>query len=415
MKDTGSNSRKNSQQSNDTLIYILLILLLALLIGGLGYWWWQRSHPKNNWVYDYESALGKSTDTPKVEDLKRLILGNRERWKTVNRFLNDKMKSRKLTDKEKAEIREELKGVNMKADEILKEQKLSELDPSTIPQFYKHFYEQGKMLVRARTKASVNRTKEELRRQLEIQEKWSISEAEGKEINKQMKVWIDKWYNQAKKEIMPKYESKGKWPRNRNFLPEKIKGKKVSGYPPPDATFNFFLDVNNMNRSGGQELIVLFQKPFQVNYIGYDGFLTSEDKENTEEGELFGITDYGKLEGDEWNDGTSYRAWGKGDNIKPIRIRLKKEIFFNRLGHEEWLTKLDEKGTRFYDDICFEALVDTIAHELAHAIVATFEFRYEGEEEGGHGKLFYDICKEIEEMVRADPKFEEFEKWWYLA
>ncbi|CAG8806014.1 19081_t:CDS:2, partial [Racocetra persica] len=252
------------------------------------------------------------------------------------------MRSRKLTDKEKAEIREELKGVNMKADEILKEQKLSELDPSTIPQFYKHFYEQGKMLIRARTKASVNRTKEELRH---------------------------KWYNQAKKDIMPKYESKGKWPRNRNFLPEKIKGKKVSGYPPPDATFNFFLDVNNMNRSSGKELIVLFQKPFQVNYIGYDGFLTSEDKKNTEEGELFGITDYGKLEGDEWNDGTSYRAWGK-----------------------------DEKGARFYDDICFEALADTIAHELAHAIVATFEFKYEGEEEGGHGKLFYDICKEIEEM-----------------
>ncbi|CAG8744990.1 3380_t:CDS:2, partial [Cetraspora pellucida] len=61
-----------------------------------------------------------------------------------------------------------------------------------------------------------------------------------------------------------------------------------------------------------------------------------------------------------------------------------------------------EKGTRFYDDICFEALVDTIAHELAHAIVGTFEFKYEGEEGGGHGKLFYDICKEIEEMQKRD-------------
>ncbi|CAG8840731.1 15652_t:CDS:1, partial [Racocetra persica] len=45
-----------------------------------------------------------------------------------------------------------------------------------------------------------------------------------------------------------------------------------------------------------------------------------------------------------------------------------------------------------------------------HAIVATFEFKYEGEEGGGHGKLFYDICKEIEVMIREDPKFEEFEK-----
>ncbi|CAG8510941.1 16075_t:CDS:2 [Cetraspora pellucida] len=63
------------------------------------------------------------------------------------------MRSRKLTDEEKAEVREELKGVNMEVDETLKEKKLSELDPSSISQFYKHFYEQGKMLVRARTKA----------------------------------------------------------------------------------------------------------------------------------------------------------------------------------------------------------------------------------------------------------------------
>ncbi|CAG8531075.1 7029_t:CDS:2 [Cetraspora pellucida] len=240
------------------------------------------------------------------------------------------MKSKRLTEAEKAEVRKELEGVDMKMDEILQGQNLSELaktNPTFISEFYQHFYEQGKALVRAKTKASsISRSTEELKRQQKFQAIWDISKTEEKAITEQLK--------KDEKET------------------QKEEGKTTLG-----ITYYYF--VGDDNEEGGE---------------------------------------------------TSFLTYGKVDDIKPIRIRLKKEMFLNRLGYEEFITKLNEKGGFSYVDICFESVVDTIAHELAHAIVATFEFKYEGKEGGGHGKLFYDICKEIEVMIREDPKFEEFEK-----
>ncbi|KLL05341.1 MAG: hypothetical protein MRERV_2c088 [Mycoplasmataceae bacterium RV_VA103A] len=430
MKSTGPSSQKNSQQSDDTLIYILLILLVALLIGALGYWWWQN-HKKPKWNYNYEGELGKWTDTPTADDLKQLMLGNRSRLKTTKRFLNDKMRSKQLTEAEKAEVRKELESVDMKMDEVLQGQKLSELaktSPDFISKFYQLFYEQGKALVRAKTKASsINRSTEKLKRQQKFQATWDISKTEEKEITVQLKTWIDKWYYQAKKGIMPKYKHEGKLPRK--FFPYRIEGRKIETDDIPSAEdFNYFLDVNNVkNRTGWKEAVARLQQPLQVNFKGYKGFIRKKDEKETvkEEGKTtLGITYYYHVGDDKeskdykrygWEDDTSFLTYGKVDDIKPIRIRLKKEMFLNRLGYEEFITKLDEKGGFSYVDICFESVVDTIAHELAHAIVATFEFKYEGEEGGGHGKLFYDICKEIEVMIREDPEFNKFEKWWYLA
>jgi len=50
---------------------------------------------------------------------------------------------------------------------------------------------------------------------------------------------------------------------------------------------------------------------------------------------------------------------------------------------------------------------------LAHAIVNTIKGVYEGEEGGGHGAFFYEIMKQIEEMIKNSPDsdFKEFEEW----
>ncbi|CAG8804778.1 21052_t:CDS:2, partial [Racocetra persica] len=107
-------------------------------------------------------------------------------------------------------------------------------------------------------------------------------------------------------------------------------------------------------------MVARLQQPLQVNFKGYKGFIRNKDEKETqkEEGKTtLGITYY-YFVGDD----------NEVDDIKPIRIRLKKEMFLNRLGHEEFITKLNEKGEITYMDICFESVVDTIAHELAHAI-----------------------------------------------
>ncbi|CAG8833107.1 27245_t:CDS:1, partial [Racocetra persica] len=113
------------------------------------------------------------------------------RLKTTKRFLDDKMKSKRLTEAEKTEVRKELESVDMSMDEVLQEQNLSELaktNPAFISEFYQLFYEQGKALVRAKTKASsINRSTEKLKRQQKFQAIWDISKTEEKAITEQLK------------------------------------------------------------------------------------------------------------------------------------------------------------------------------------------------------------------------------------
>jgi len=157
--------------------------------------------------------------------------------------------------------------------------------------------------------------------------------------------------------------------------------------------------------------------------------LTEKDKDNSGEGkEVFGLT---KSEDRMffYPDGATLDEKGENpiglipsgfylvkvfkDNCLKIKIGLEKKLFFNRLGHDEWLVKVKEKGTRSYFDIHFEDVVDTIAHELAHAIVNTTRKDYQGQEGGGHGRFFYKIMNQIEEMIKNSPdsNFKEFEEW----
>ncbi|CAG8527376.1 9708_t:CDS:2 [Ambispora gerdemannii] len=106
-------------------------------------------------------------------------------------------------------------------------------------------------------------------------------------------------------------------------------------------------------------------QPFQIKFRGYTGFLKPEDSKKSKEGtETFG------------------------------------------------LTLSEEKVTsRTYHDICFEEVVETIAHELAHAVVNSIRTSYEGEEKGGHGRLFHDLMERIEKMMRKTSEFSDFKDW----
>ena len=106
---------------------------------------------------------------------------------------------------------------------------------------------------------------------------------------------------------MPKHKHKGDILTDKNFSPRKIKGREIKGLP-TKADFDYFLNPNNLkNKEGGKELLPQFQKPLQVNYIGYDGFIGDKDKDkkNEEGKETFGITIF-EEEGKEMNMGRSY-------------------------------------------------------------------------------------------------------------
>ncbi|CAG8475302.1 6982_t:CDS:2 [Paraglomus occultum] len=130
-----------------------------------------------------------------------------------------------------------------------------------------------------------------------------------------------------------------------------INGRKAN--PNSEEDINYFLNANNKEGKGGwEEFVALLSQPPVIHFKGYGGFVTKKDLENSSEGmETFGLTTCNK----------------------PVEI-------------------------------------ETIVHELAHSIVDTMKLDYDGEEGGGHGKLFYDLMEDIEKMVRETPEFKEFEE-----
>jgi hypothetical protein len=409
-----------SKRNNDTLVYVLLLLFVVILVSTAVYFIWLRLPQEI--VYNYKEELGEKKTSPTADDVSKLISGNRNRLKTVQRVLANKIKGRRLTDKEKEEVKAELNNIGFDLDKLLQSFDLKVMEkesPELLSSFYSQLYEQGKVSVRLKSKTSVDRPYEEVKRQKEFQEVWEISDYEERDIESKMNFWITEWYKQAKEDILPRY---GKILAE-VIIPVKIEGRKAN--PNSQNDIEYFKDINNeirngVRKQGWEELVDLLNRPLRIDFLGYGGFISQQDAEKSTEGkETFGLThsDLPIKEPTGWNIGKSDETSLRyiDENRRKIMITLKKELFFNRLGYEEWITSFRKKNNeRNCFDICFEEVVETIAHELAHAIVSSMEVDYKGEEGGGHGGLFYDIMEDIEKMIKKSPEFSKFENWWKM-
>lgn len=416
MKNIDKKSQSN-RKSDDTWIYLLLLFLIALLVGG-GIWLYIDSQKKpQTAIFDFKKELGECLTHPTAEETSKLISGNRSRRKTVQRILNEEMSGRRLTPAEKDKLQKELDRVGTDLDKIVQTielKKLEEKDPAMLASLYSQFYEQAKILAQLKVETSANRDYEEVANQIKIQDEWGISAAEEEEINTKMHELITKWYEQAKQELL----------RPEQILTEYIEPIAIEGREikePTKEDINYFKKIENKigkngeNKKDWEKTVAMFNQPLQITFNGYGGFITAEDSKTSEEGkETFGLTISDKPSVTSSWSTTAAKYFEK--NCRNIVIKLKKELFFNRLGYEEWITDIDQKNNRrTFFDICFEEVVETIAHELAHAIVNSIEFNYEGQEGGGHGALFHDFMEKIEKMIKNSPEYDEFKKWWNLT
>jgi len=409
MSNIGKHSKKSSS-NDDTLLYVLLFLLFALLAGGLIYWKWPTKTEPN---YDY-SELGEKMNSPTQKEVSKLFADNRNRIKSAERILNDKMRTRRLSSKEKEEMWAELNKINKKLYKDLQSHDLKKVEketPEMLATLYTQLYEDGKTLIRIKEKTSTNRPYEEVKKQQELQEKWEETfTSKWEDMQLKISEWLIKWHHQAR-EFIPKHG--GKLLTHR-FAPEMINGREVD--PNSEENINYFLDLNNREgKKGWEESVALLRQPLKIDFQGYGGFVTKKDLENSSEGtETFGLTTCNKpIHQISWGSPAVTSCSYFKEDTRWIVITLSKKLFFNRLGYEEWITDVKkEKNSRNYYDICFESAVETIVHELAHSIVDAMLIKYDGEEGGGHGKLFYDLMEDIDKMVRETPEFKEFEAWW---
>ena len=414
--------KSQSRQNDDTWLYLLLLLLVALLVGG-GVWWYIESQKEPELNYNYKEELGEFTTTPTAKETSQLISGNRNRYKTVKRILEGKMKGANLSSNEKRKLKEELDQINFnELDKRLQNFEMTDLEknhPDILANVFQESYELGKILTRLKVKVSDSQTYEEVVKQVKFQNEWEISAAEVEEINAKMNEWITKWYNQAKEEVL---ERGGyKLLTGTHFEPVLIEGRPANINSSED--WNWFKKIENGKGKGNwEEFVANFKRPLEIVFEGYGGFITPQDLKNSSEAEsCFGLTlanGYGEQGWGKGGGKTSTRWKGFSDNQRKIVIKLKKEFFLSRLGYEKLITNFEKKDgscSSSYFDICFDSVAETIAHELAHALINSIKVNYDGQEGGGHGSLFYDFMEQVEAMMRKTPEFNELEEWWDLT
>jgi hypothetical protein len=106
-----------------------------------------------------------------------------------------------------------------------------------------------------------------------------------------------------------------------------------------------------------------------------------------------------------------------------ISISLDARFPLSRRGkrYETWLSKKSDGkfgGTMKFD---WDILIETIAHELAHAIVNTERVSYrddkdeKGNTRGGHGTIHYDYTKKMRKLIEKDAEGHtaRFKKFWF--
>jgi hypothetical protein len=414
MKNTEKSSQnKQGKQNDDTLIYILLFFLIVLLVGGVVWHFYDRTKSSQGQeTIDYESEIGKFETSPSVKELSKLLSDNNSRERTIHRLLDSRNRKNPAPPTLKKEIEEELNNnsISQLNNTILKNFDLKTLTPEERANVYKQLYEYSKFLVRLRRKATESRDDEELKEQYEIQKNWKISESEKKDIRDNMNKWISGWYHQ----FMEKELIRGEAKMTEYIWPTWIDGKKIDKPTPSQiARFREVHDYTNLDGSSGR---VDLARPLWLEFSGFAGFLRPKDLEESSEGrETWGLTlstNATRIVRNGERGDPQYTEWRFiVNNYRQIEIRLRKEFFFNRLSYNQWLVKV-KGGNSSYYSINFDQVVETIAHELAHAIISSMKGEYDGEEGGGHGKYFYEVLDRMEKMIRKTPEFSEFETWW---
>ena len=236
---------------------------------------------------------------------------------------------------------------------------------------------------------------------LAIQEEWKskvLPLLSNKRTTEEIDDFLKKSYNKfLEKELNP-YERKW-WTKTKTKLI--IRPKKVKGRTTTKETLTS--DIEKCKK------IFPETKKAGIEFKGFGGWLTEEEKGEKEKDNttLMGLctNDGGKKA--KWE-----KLWGKVTicywNQLYLSIKLKPELFFFR--HNSWVdkTRINPKtGKPLQIKIGREELIETIAHELAHAVINTIliDGKVAKLDEGGHGDLHDDLTDRIEQFIKRSDEY----------
>ncbi|RHZ35578.1 hypothetical protein [endosymbiont GvMRE of Glomus versiforme] len=387
---------KNLQKSRSSTIWPLMSSIIILLVLSLVFFSYSKSN--NN---ELEPSTKKINKTKKKmmllynnDDHQILAHCSERRRKIWRKLSNPSIYC--LTQSRTDELKQEILKTDKNACPFYRIEKLKKIEDSIMkPKLIRErFYEVQKNWLRYKLF-------------YEIKELWT-------DIDKLMKTF----YHRSIKEIRKQGEVKSDW--EESIDPKIFKGKIISSTKASEYLKYF--------QSNFQQL-----REFQVKFKGFKGFIVDKkEKKTVKQGATFtsdkkklvyeGLVFYDKDENNILKE-VSYYDSDKTSlcyyKERTIEIKLRKELLFNRKGYQEWITNVqnEEKTIRWNSsDISWDkGILETIAHELAHALIDSILINYNNYEKTDgehHGPLHKKYTFMISEMIMKSAEGRKFKKIW---
>ena len=397
------NTEKNSQKSNLFFYLSIFSLSLLLIFGGI-YLYYTGEERKLaetlNWIKDEKNVEYKELDNNSiVSHNERNIIDKKCIAKELKHDVNLKPKTR------------------TKFNQVLKEID-QEIDQETLEK--KEDQEREKII------RKILITRRQLGR-LKI----SIEKLKGKEVNvnnylKEQDEWLRKFYPLGFRKDLSESEQSEEDKEIRKELNKCIK-----------AFFKNFIREENLSKPAkiqlartdeGEELPFKtteaeiaritseakskfpdldFDAKMRVEFLGFAGWHGEEKKE--EGTTTAGLTFY--TEPKPLKEDSRFEEC----KSREISITLHKNLPFSRKGKDYnlWLIRKNEETSSFH--VGWNNLIETIAHELAHAVINYSKVYYRGknEEMGGHGIIHRKYTEKIKKMIKKMPEYRELKEFWF--
>lgn len=427
-------AKKNSLINSNLLTYGLIILIVAAVVGG-GYYWYNRYETKKklqeniDWINDTSGVELKVY--PHDNAIVNLAFSNCEK----KRQCQEKLKNAtNLSSAEKDAYQVLLDQIEVKE---LDENAITALDDyKKKQQIYNEELKKNSRLTRIKVKIDPETFQKVKKFFYTEQPKWKneFFPTVKEEWIKKIDGWFAKFYDLYRNKLL-------------KSRPEKlVKLIKINGEYTNNDNYQRHLDyLRSCSFSpflGTSGMVTVNDKLFpRAEFLGIKEYLTPKDLENSKkkgkdgdkDGELLGLTiiPEGEKLGSKWYEFVEKDKEGKDkpcfdiNNNKhyfaffmkptfPIKIKLREEFFFGKQGkgYDFWVTNLDEKGTWNPIDTSVDAVIETIAHELAHAVIESLDWDYIGTDEEGHGPLHTEYNKAIRKMIEDSTEYKEFLAWW---
>ncbi|KLL01579.1 MAG: hypothetical protein MRERC_14c019 [Mycoplasmataceae bacterium RC_NB112A] len=416
------NKNLTKKESDNTWIYLIIWVILSgivILSVILVYYWWENKQDKkaqHEWIFNVQNSEPKELEENEkilaYEDVRGNIISNHEIAEVLESRINEES-NLKEWEKDLEKIRGDLKKVedleNIKNDDFEQLLKLRSV-----------VYKQSDMLGRLETKLMGDNFSS---KQIKMQDDWLENvEQHQDEAFEPIKDLVEYFYQKFYREGLTEQE---KTPWNIELI--KINGKVVEKDFDYHDTNQTKIDIDYLKSNLSRFKVDEIEEKAPI-WKGFTSFL-DKNPENSREGSntqgLTTIETGEKNEDDglykistricESEDGKDHFRIIRSD--RKIKIEFRRELLINRQDkyHTKWYNERVVKGEKmtFYTSLGVEHFLNVVAHELAHAILATIRYRYHEEKEhGSHGKLHDEYTDRIRKMIISDPKHEEFVAWW---